>query len=376
MLLKKIENFIFYSLIFFLPSQLGFHFWPSWAFVFGVRVDYLAPTVYLTDILVFILVSISRTKVNHKILLYLSILATINIFYSISPFVSFVKWIKVLELVYLCKYIYDNFEKLKTKMFAYVLSFSLLMICVLGLLQFVKSSTVGSLFYLIGERVFNVATPGIALQNFFGKNYLRVYSSFSHPNSLAGYLLITSLYLLFLNKRRMLTKITIGLAGTVFVLTSSLSSFVTLIFLPFLKKHIKYLLPVILIFSFSLPLLSNMNFYSLDIKERIEQSKLAINLIKQNFLSGIGLGTFVIKNPHLQPVHNIYLLVLVETGILGFTGFVYLLTKLIKKANVFLIAIIIIGLFDHYFLTLQQNQLLLPIVIGASFKNQKILKSA
>jgi len=45
----------FYLLILFLPTQLGRHFFFDFSFVSGIRIDYLAPTIYLTDILVLLL---------------------------------------------------------------------------------------------------------------------------------------------------------------------------------------------------------------------------------------------------------------------------------------------------------------------------------
>jgi hypothetical protein len=51
----RISNLIFYFLILFLPTQLGRHFFTSFSFVSGIRVDYLSPTIYFTDILVLLL---------------------------------------------------------------------------------------------------------------------------------------------------------------------------------------------------------------------------------------------------------------------------------------------------------------------------------
>src|SRR5438552_2386080 len=48
----KLHRIFFFLLILFLPTQLGLHFWPAWAMVLGRRIDYLAPTVYGTDILI------------------------------------------------------------------------------------------------------------------------------------------------------------------------------------------------------------------------------------------------------------------------------------------------------------------------------------
>ena len=48
----KLHQKLFWLFVFLLPLQLGRHFWPPSSLVLGLRVDYLAPTVYLTDILV------------------------------------------------------------------------------------------------------------------------------------------------------------------------------------------------------------------------------------------------------------------------------------------------------------------------------------
>ncbi len=50
-----IHKILFLILLAFLPVQLGRHFWPKWSYVMGLRIDYLSPTIYLTDILVFLI---------------------------------------------------------------------------------------------------------------------------------------------------------------------------------------------------------------------------------------------------------------------------------------------------------------------------------
>src|SRR5579872_2586293 len=49
------ENLLFYLLILFLPTQLGKHFLPNFSIIQGIRIDYLSPTVYFTDILICLL---------------------------------------------------------------------------------------------------------------------------------------------------------------------------------------------------------------------------------------------------------------------------------------------------------------------------------
>ena len=101
----------------------------------------------------------------------------------------------------------------------------------------------------------------------------------------------------------------------------------------------------------------------------------AFTLWQQSPLVGIGLGNFLVQLPEvlpsrqiyfLQPVHNIYLLVLAETGIIGCVAFLLLVKRSIKKFNVSLIALLLLGLVDHYPLTLQQGQLLFTLVLSLS----------
>lgn len=96
-------------------------------------------------------------------------------------------------------------------------------------------------------------------------------------------------------------------------------------------------------------------------------------------LFGVGLNQFSARLPEygvvnaytsfLQPVHNIYLLWLAETGLIG-TGLLILIYANQKKnplhpsntsISIPLIMVLTIGLFDHYPLTLQTGQLLLVI---------------
>ncbi len=385
--LGKFEKILFYFLIFLLPSQLAYHFWPSYAFVFGVRVDYLAPTVYLTDLLLIILIAINCTKVKTVYIFGILAIAFINIFISISPWASLWRWLKVFEFIFFAKYIYDNFKLIKNETFSVVVSLSLILISSLGILQFNSESTLGGIFYLIGERVFNLNTPGAALQTLFGQEYLRAYSSFSHPNSLAGFLLIGIIYLLSLNKKSVLINTALVLSSLCFVLTFSLSAFLaallTLVFYiisktnkDLLKRLFKSLAVCLVVFSFILPFIPIKNTYPQEIAERLEQATLAKELIIKNPFFGTGLNTFTILNINLQPVHNIFLLVTVEAGLVGLLLLLILIYRIYSgRFSLFVLPVLIISVFDHYFLTLQQNFFLLSILFGAVLNNKKKLES-
>ena len=342
---KKVERALFYLLIIFLPSQLAYHFWPDWAFIFGIRVDYLAPAIYLTDILIVLLLVISRTKIKFSYFLAFSFLAFLNIYFSISPWVSFFKWLKILELIFLALYVSRNKDLFRRKIFIRVLGFSLMLISVVGITQFLLGKTLGGPLYFLGERSFNIETPGIALQNIFGRDFLRAYSTFSHPNSLAGYLFVSIVIFPPLLKKN---KLVLLLSLTAFLLTFSLSAFLGA--------------------SLGLPMFfMKFNFNAPEFSERISLINTAKEIILRSPLLGNGLGTFVFSNSLMQPVHNIFLLIFSETGIFGFGALVFLFYKLLRKNWYVFVFILITGFFDHYWLTLQQNVLLLALVYGYLF---------
>jgi O-antigen ligase len=122
-----------------------------------------------------------------------------------------------------------------------------------------------------------------------------------------------------------------------------------------------------------------------NISQRIELSFGAASMISHKFLLGEGLNTFVINESRinyfgrylwtLQPVHNIFLLIFSETGVIGLLYFYFLLNRFTRKALLsngklfcfVLVFVMLTGLVDHYWFTLQQNMFFLTFVLGNSF---------
>ncbi|MFZ5932813.1 MAG: O-antigen ligase family protein [Patescibacteria group bacterium] len=409
---KSREKLLFFALVFLFPTQLGYHFWPDFAHVFGIRVDYLSPTIYLTDLLVvalFILWSRGKKlffqrliKRNLKYLAPLFIFVILNVSLAPSPWPALYKWIKVLEFLFLGYYVYsrERREILKT---VKVMTYSLLLFSLLGIFQFLLQRTLGGPFYFLGERSFSFSTPGIALVNIFTRQYLRAYSTFSHPNSFAGYLGVILLLTSVLTKKKSKVYLAAFLLGaSAFLLAFSWGAFLSLIivvlFYLFLKKR-RELSGKIIVSIFFVGILASLllpktprNYPNLprDISYRLSLSKSSLETFLRFPLVGIGLNNFVVALPEtnvpaqlswrLQPVHNIFLLVLSETGIVGLLVFVYLLYVSFKnlldynwQLSLPLLFILLTGLADHYWLTLQQNQLLMSFVLGLSFIKRRLL---
>lgn len=409
------EKYLNYLLLFLFPTQLALHLWPEYAFVYGIRIDYLSPTIYLTDLLfitLFVCWFIKNKKVLIKdivktryFLFIFLIIVLLNTFSSISFPVSLHKWLKIIELVALGYYVSkrtDVFSKIKVSnvIFAQLIIFSLI-----GIFQVIRGQTVGGLLYFLGERNFSIHTPGIALANIYGNNILRTYSTFPHPNSLAGFMGVASIYLIF-NKPK-LSKTFLLLGGLVivgcFVLSFSLEAFIAIVgcisyYLIFIKRNTyknvlnNYLLLTILaslFLMFSSNLLINTKLsWTESTKQRLELSLVSGKILKENWFIGTGLNTFPIKEIlytstnnttwFLQPVHNVYLLIFAEVGIFGLLFLYFILNKLFNTKNVLnkieyvLIVVFILttGMFDHYWFTIQQNLLLLFFMTGLIFQRK------
>jgi len=125
---------------------------------------------------------------------------------------------------------------------------------------------------------------------------------------------------------------------------------------------------------------------SKSVSERVLYAQTAIAMIRQHPLLGVGYHNFVeamdeyapqkLAAYQHQPVHNVYLLIAAETGVLGllvFLCFIFyilyvawqgresLLTTALAAAFV---GILFIGLFDHYPWTIQQGRLMFFLLAG------------
>ena len=407
---KIAQKYLFQLLVLLTPTQLAYHFWPVQSFIRGARVDYLSPTFYLTDLIIILILGLwflyeirnkLSTGFNPKILFVL-LFVLLNIIFAVSPVIAAFKWVKLVMFFLIAFYItrQKNFET--TGWFVKPLIISLILVVLIGAGQFILRKSLGGPFYFLGERNFTINTSGISLVYLFGENYLRAYSVFSHPNSLAGYLLVSSILILINTKRLLYSKqlknTVVLFASIGLVLTFSKTAFITLFFLAlgfftFQKKLIrkKYLSLLFILFStlsLFLPAISRflLTRYSFpkSIYERLVLADISGMVISENPVIGVGLNNFFLEIPKyaykylgfwvVQPVHNIYLPVTSETGILGLIIFVLgvsvCLTNSLKnnKTEVAfaLFAIGLTGMADHYWLTLQQKP-----AIFSGFKTHK-----
>ena len=442
-------NFIYLLLIFLLPTQFGKHFWPSFSFIAGFRVDYLSPTLYVTDLLILSLMSISiyryfflkqtiddrkwkigvedrKSKVEklrfsmlYFLLSFISVFI-VGVFFAKNQPIALYGVIKLLEMVFFGWYTAINLGK-NVSYISVGLAFAsgILFESSLAIAQFFSHGSLGSIFYFFGERTFSAITPGIANASISGQLFLRPYGTLPHPNVLAGYLLIamifvSSLWQQYGQKQRWLAVFSLLLGS--FALFLSLSRITIALFLFFLcigvlfflkkkEKRVIWVIGVMGAIGIMVGIhtivgerLMSTSFLEESFLIRVDLMKNALWMIANYPLFGVGLMNFLVRLPayqhsysfyqYLQPVHNIFLLVFAELGILGGLGVIGGLGMTIRQVYrasptplrlayfCMLFSILFLGMFDHYFITLQQGQLLFSFVLGLcySLPQQKLKK--
>lgn len=257
---------------------------------------------------------------------------------------------------------------------------------------------------------------------------MRGYGTFPHPNVLAGFLfmgLLINLYLLYLSSNKKLKvslAISLVIISTGLVVTFSRLAWVVgllgiLVFLAVtILRHRprRFSLPAnhfyfpgrigLIIAALLIALGLNLFLFGTQITDRLTGQDIknvetsenyvdrktygqaAWKMFKANPLFGVGYRSFVARMenyseskllPHQhQPVHNIYLLILAEAGILALISFLLLLFNIVRPAGankksparetllIIFLGFLALGFFDHYFLTIEQGSVMFWLTAG------------
>lgn len=422
-MIERLQRITFYTLILVLPVQLGVHFWPQFSFIQGIRVDYLSPTLYLSDIFIalllpFFLINLFKKKVKIKVskqyLLSIAVFlgAVLLLFFiAKSPLAHLFIFVKMLEFVFLGFYIAVTFKKRDIPFFIDALSIGAIFSSILAFWQFYVQGSVGGVWYFVGERFFTKFSPGIALANIDGSTVLRPYATFAHPNILAFFLLLTIILTLMRfswekgAEKAFLACVLVISVAALLITFSRVAIFCFVLFLLcytyiHIKKKTKPYLPLALLFGTSVYFFYfstrffNLSLLLRDYLFRQDLFLIAYEIFIKNPYLGVGLGNFyyheavyqkTVSPTLLQPVHNVYVMLIVEVGVLAFVLVVQVLIDTakrlllrIKKTKkeiknfyisilVYFICLLFVGFFDHFLITLQQGELLLSITLGLAW---------
>lgn len=412
----SIAKIFFYLFFAFLPFQIDALLVAQNIYYSGFFNPYTSHFMYLTDIvlilsLIFLSLSVVfkegefdklnfiKKKSGMLVVLAVSVfflLSLVSLLSSVDHMNTVFNLMRLSEFVVVFFLIRSGFVDAKKLMYVFigVVSF----VSFIGIFQYMLQESLG--FRFLGEPVISSDKLGVAKVGLSDGNFLRIYGTFPHPNIFAGYLCFAIFFIIYcFRDAKVLFALLLTVCLIALVLTFSRSALLALfigLFLYYAVSNVKLTWKnilvglVIMIFFFVV-----FDLYSVLIERLVVGDQNALDERSMYYsaskkmlfdnLFGVGLGNFTVVmqqymtmklQPWLvQPVHNIFLLSLNEIGVLGGLGFIGLLgfffSQLIKAKNrlgyilmSIWAVIIVIGLFDHYFVSLYQGNVLLWMYFG------------
>ena len=426
--MDKIEGFLLLLaslVVFFSSTQLGLHFWPLSTLVYGIRIDYLSPTLYFLDILLILYLSLSihLPSTIYHLLPLVPILLT-NLLYSHNPLAT-LSWSLhlILYLLFLTTLRSNprGSQKItiKPRGLQVALTLSLLFQTILASLQVYLGHSLGGFLYYLGERSVAVGSPNIALGSFVGHVVLRAYGTFGHPNVLAGWAVITLLIILFLSPARSVLKrktwlqaklgsaaaertdlngtlrllLPLTLTTLLILLAQSRSALISLfgIIIPFyllnnFKSRIIYFV-IILSTIYALPSTIYPIRSDLSLSQRLNLQGVSLQVISHYPIFGTGAQASISTYPALlqpkprgvgglQPDHNSLTLILSWFGLFGALALLYALRILHLRPTIYhLLPLAPLILLDHYLFTSPQGLFILLLYLRVTINHEPSTKN-
>jgi O-antigen ligase len=218
----------------------------------------------------------------------------------------------------------------------------------LGVFQSLTEQSLG--LHFLGEPYLNLDIKGVSVFNFLDQRILRAYGLFAHPNILGGYL---ALAFVIVKSKWLKALLSVCLLFTF----SQLAWLFLVVYYLFNLKKWAYLC-LFTIFCFVV-------FDSSSLSERLYQLYFGFQMFLDN-LFGVGLSNsknLIAKfsstdlNPwNIQPIHNTFLLIIVEFGLFGLLFLFFLFKN--AKFTPLVLAFCVMLFFEHYFYTLFVGQFL------------------
>lgn len=318
-----------------------------------------------------------------------------------------------LQLLFVFMILYFSLRELSIRKIFTLISVSAVIQSIIAFFQVGLNHSFGLSF--IGESVFNESLFYIAKSFIFNQFRVRAYGTFPHPNLLSAFLffaVILSCYFLIKNfyvRKHFINLQNTGRVGvlSIFLLgiylaqsrTVILSIILSVVFFLFLNifknfggRKMRILLILAVIFTsflsfiiFHERIISLLTYDKSSFTNRLELQESSINSLSKSKIFGLGPNGYlqylaenkgVLTNYSfiVEPVHNVFLLILSEYGIIIFVLFVFFILNIslnsvrlhFHSQHIYIAAPIVIFLFlslnlDHYLLTLKQGVFLFAL---------------
>ncbi|MEK7458495.1 MAG: O-antigen ligase family protein, partial [Patescibacteria group bacterium] len=362
----SIQSFLLFLVIVLIPSNLFLKFIYPGAYVHGILVDFLLPKLYLSDfpiiaLLILWIVTTKIPKAVKKITGILCLASTVHLFFValFSPSTTLsTAWfvVKLFEMVLFMCWLVDHRFLLKGRIIILAICTMLLIQTPLAIYQNITQHQVFG-YWFLGEPTLNVS-PEIAKTDLPGSVRILPYGTTPHPNILAGISVASVGFLIYAGATPLLIMFALLNALLIISLTYSLSALIALVLgigtiLYIIRDKSKektkiercavvgvgILCAITLVFLCSPLLTPFLNpsqkpsvLTSPSILRRAQLEQIAVNAFLSSPLEGVGLNRFTIEmerfgtisanTKFLQPTHNIPLLYLAETGLIGVLFFI------------------------------------------------------
>lgn len=397
----QIQELLLCLTIFLLPINLFAKYEYAGAFVNGILVDYLLPKFYLSDIPILILLALWLPHLQRsvkKIMGAFALFATAHLLAHLQdPNALSTLWFlaKMMEMLFFALWLIEHKALLQKKSVGIAIIAMMSFQFLVAGYQYVEQKPLFD-YHILGEPQLNEVFM-LAKRDTPGAIRILPYGTTPHPNILAAIFVAGTGMLIFLKKKSWMQSIALVMTGVVIALTQSTTAFLALIFgvisvlaarHRFFGKETKIIdyarLGAGVFLTITVVIFTSSAFTTLtspSIVRRAALEHIAVAMTRAHIIAGVGLNRFTTELERfgmvpstvrfLQPVHNIPLLYLAETGLIGII-FLVLFYRIVQQYYspyfrgivFFFVPLCLIFSLDHFIFTLQQGQLLFIFLIA------------
>lgn len=415
---------LLFLLLFFSFFATRHVFLTNFSYITGQHSDFTTFSLYISDFLIIGLALYAAIlgkykSINKRYFFCFSALLGLALLFHLRGILPFniyflIKLVEMYVLYETIKALIDD-ELLVFIIRAFVI-FALIE-SIIAIAQFYSQHSLG--LNLIGESPLSSTLPSVAKLVVNGERFIRGYGTFPHPNLLSAYLLTGSLFSIYLwsiaktavQRALYLSPLPILIFGLFIafsrasLLAFGLACLILIAALVYQNQFKKNFYPMAVVFVLSILvsalilqpyLLTRDTFTDQATVARTLYNKIGLRMLATQPILGYGPGTSLLHMKQfaprklevweIQPIHNYYILAAVELGLIGAVLLIYIfLSHFAALIKIFLrkvkergsekilyqaVLISLFGgflflmLFDHYFYTLQQTQILLWMVLG------------
>ncbi len=423
--LRKTSEYLIYLFVFILPWQTKLILQPGENSYSEISL-YVSQALLLLILILFLSQSTKEKECESECrpvlyaLLSFAVFVFISIFFALDKFLAFYHYFVILSglclffVIRFCTMARNYQDPLLSRVcLLYSFLSGVFLHAILGIYQFLTQST--PVCKYLGLAAHNPAALGTAVIETANGRWLRAYGGLDHPNILGGVLAIALIMAAcvlakkkMLNSRRQVFESVflfifyfVALYSLFFTFSRSawlalFVGFIVLLIIFIINKD-KWILGrflALIFFSSFLIFLAVLPFRELvatrlnadtrleqkSITERVSYFSEAGKLLQNNSLTGVGVGNYSLdlasldnnKKPawDYQPVHNSFLLFLVENGVFAFSAFLVFIFFLIKneKKETFALPVIaalfILMMLDHWLISLPFGIFFLFLLLG------------